>query len=163
MSSVTQSCAPSQKHLDSFPSSSVTGRNCLGGMHKCLIPMYSFIYGILKVVSQAVAENETFVIVRHDGTCLSTQHLRRWSRRVMNLRAGCVTWWAPGKIQLSLWDCISKAKHKNTTFACSEYNVSITKLRNSSLGIKCLRILGILTCDSPRLPVTKARLSMPVC
>ena len=26
--------------------------------------MYSFIYGILKVVSQTVAENETFLIVR---------------------------------------------------------------------------------------------------
>lgn len=90
-SSVTQSCLQSQKHLHSFPSSSVTGRNCLGGMHKCLIPKYIFIYGILKVVSQTVTENETFLIVRQDGTYLSTQHLRSWSRRIMNLRAVCVT------------------------------------------------------------------------
>lgn len=90
-SSVTQSCLQSQKHLHSFPSSSVTGRNCLGGMHKCLIPKYIFIYGILKVGSQSITENETFLIVRHDGTYLSTQPLRDWSRRIMNLRAVCVT------------------------------------------------------------------------
>lgn len=76
MSSVTQSCLPSWKHLDSFPSSSDTGRNCLGEMLRCLIPKYLFIYVTLKVVSQTIAENETFLIVRHDGTCLSTQHLR---------------------------------------------------------------------------------------